>query len=145
MYGCAYDEKDLAMVAMLLGPSQGVADYARLVKSIHDFADVALRNPNKTANVIMYVEAHGPPSANHRKAIAGGAARVSLKNSAFVSDSMIARGINRAILLLAPDRRGTTHSIHATIEEALVWFEKRDPGSSAILSALAAKARASAT
>lgn len=133
------------MVAMLLGPSQDVSDYARLVKAIHDFGDIALRDPTRTTNVIMYVEAHGPPSANHRKAIAGGAARMSRQNFSFVSDSMIARGVYRAILLLAPDRPGTSRAVHATIDEALVWFEKRDPGSREALLPLVTKARASAS
>lgn len=141
MLGYAYDEPGLALVAMMTGRGEQ-ADYAKLVSVIHEFGDVAQRNSDRDAHIIMYVGNSGPPSNNHRRAIAGGADRFSRLRFAFVSESTIARGVNMAIELLAPARKGVLRSTHASIDDALMWFEAQRPGSSELLRSLVDRIRA---
>ena len=141
MLGYAFDEPGLALVAMLTGHGEQ-ADYAKLVSVIHEFGDLAQRRSDRDALIIMYVGNKGPPSNNHRRAIAGGADRFSRLRFAFVSSSTIARGVNMAIQLLAPARRGVLRTTHASIDDALLWFESQQPGSSTLLRALVARASA---
>ncbi|HSI05756.1 MAG: hypothetical protein ACAI38_25995 [Myxococcota bacterium] len=141
MLGYAYDEPGLSLVAMLLGRAEQV-DYAKLVSVIHEFGDLAQRRTDRDAHVLMYVGNSGPPSNNHRRAIAGGADRFSRMRFAFVSESTIARGVNMAIQLLAPARAGVVRSTHASIDDALMWFESELSGSGVLLRSLVERARA---
>ncbi len=141
MLGHAYDEAGLSLVAMLLGRAEQV-DYAKLVSVIHAFGDLAQRRTDRDAHILMYVGNSGPPSSNHRRAIAGGADRFSRVRFAFVSESTIARGVNMAIQLLAPARAGVVRTTHASIDDALLWFESQVTGSSALMRSLVERARA---
>ncbi len=146
MFGHAQDDGATSLVAMMLGPAAAAAgDYDRLVSVIQRFGDLALRRgDDAVAHILLYVETKGPPSPKHRKAIAAAADRIPLHCYAFVSPSTIARGVNMAIQLLAPARAGTVRVTHASIDDALMWFETQRPGSSAVMHMLVETARASA-